>query len=268
MIRHLQPLINAQNVAAHEWFKANAPLIDAAARMSAFAAKLMPSPGMQERLAWLRREEVRCEAIEATGWMAHPSTPFHLHDDDGLDGADLAGAIEVHYRLQWASVSSGMQGRVDACSIDDEAKAAYAEALAAHGAGLFRCAPRVLFPELERVARIELHDGVMEGLASQRLLREAMGGLTPAQMDWSGSAGLRFYRKLTEHVYASLKDPAAMAKAVADPVPNRHAALHGFVSYATAQSSFNALAGAEYMLMAISALKEAVVEDQGAPTHG
>lgn len=255
------PIIEAGRTATEGWARATAPLIAAGEHMRAIMAALTPAPEVLEKIEWLRRDEERCEAIEATGWMAHPSSPFRLIEQGELVGGDLVRAVEDYYREDWDAVAAGMNARVDACLIDDEAKATFAEALAAHGAGLFRCAPRLLFPELERVARKELHGGAMNKMASQLGLQEAVGSLTPMQMAWSGTAGLRFYRKLTEHMYANLRDEDAVRSIAADPVPNRHATVHGYVSYAAANASFNAMAGTEYLFMAISALKAAATEN-------
>ena len=256
LAERLRPIVEAQSAAVAAWSRVDAPLIEALSRVRAAAAAAMPSSAIMERLEWLRRERARGDAMEAAGWMAHPSSPFHLLEA-GLSEGELAAAIEDYYRQNRNEVASAMRARVDACSIDEEAKATFAEALAAHGAGMFRCAPRLLFPELERVARRELHGGAMDKMASQEGLQKAVGSLTPMEMEWTGSTGLRFYRKLTEHMYQSMRDPAAVEGIRADPVPNRHAALHGYVSYAAANTSFNALASAEYLLMAISVIKEA-----------
>lgn len=261
MVGRVLPIIEARRTATEAWIQATAPLIQAGERIRAAMAALIPAPEVLEKIEWLRRDEARCDAIEVTGWMAHPSSPFRLVEENERAGDDLVQAVEDYYREEWDSVAAGMQSRVDACLIDDEAKATFAEALAAHGAGFFRCAPRLLFPELERVARKELHGGAMNKMASQIGLQEAVGSLTPMQMAWSGTAGLRFYRKLTEHMYANLRDEDAVRTIAADPVPNRHATVHGYVSYAAPYASFNAMAGTEYLFMAISALKAAAEED-------
>lgn len=261
MAGRMMPIIEAQRTATEAWIRATAPLIQAGERIRAAMAALTPAPEVLEKIEWLRRDEERCEAIEATGWMAHPSSPFRLVEENELAGDYLVQAVEDYYREEWDAVAAGMQSRVEACLIDEEAKATFAEALAAHGAGFFRCAPRLLFPELERVARKELHGGAMNKMASQLGLQEAVGSLTPMQMAWSGTAGLRFYRKLTEHMYANLRDEDAVRSIATDPVPNRHATVHGYVSYAAANASFNAMAGTEYLFMAISALKSASAEN-------
>jgi hypothetical protein len=169
--------------------------------------------------------------------------------------------VQSHYEEQWAEVSADLSAGIEACDLDREAKDCFLEAIAAHGAGLYRCAPRLLFPEVERVARIELHGGALDRMASQQRLVGLIADLTPAEMASTGVTGLRFYRKLTEHLYENLKDPESVAVAAADPVPNRHAAIHGIVSYTSAKSSLNAVLVADYLLQAISTIKRLAAED-------
>src|SRR5689334_2284827 len=52
--------------------------------------------------------------------------------------------------------------------LPQDTKALFGQALDAHGHGLYRLAARSLFPEVERLAREELHAGAMDDIASQR----------------------------------------------------------------------------------------------------
>lgn len=250
--------------AAESWNKAMRPLTEIGERISrqmeAVNLKLGP---VLERLQWLEEHERQCSRIEEAGWLPHASSPYELVDQAGDDLAALDQAIDEHYRRDWQRISAVMLEEIQACDLDQEAKDTFGEALAAHGYGLYRCAPRLLYPEIERVSRIELHGGALDKMASQQRLVQAIGGLTPAEMASTGVAGLRFYKKLTEHLYLHLKDPSIVEAARADPVPNRHAAIHGLVSYTSAKSSLNAILVADYLLQAVSTIK--ALAREGAP---
>ena len=212
--------------ASERWRKAMEPLNAIGEQfrrqMEAMQATLAP---FAEQFAWIEAQERKCEHLERAGWLPHRSSPFAAIDDADADADDAAvdRAVADHYLSNWAEVSASLQSEIAGCELDDEARQCFEEALAAHGAGLYRCAPRLLFPEVERVARIELHGGALDGMASQHRLVAAIGDLTPAEMASTGVTGLRFYKKLTEHLYLRLKDPDRVAAAQADPVPNRHA---------------------------------------------
>lgn len=210
---------------------------------------------LQEVMERLVRQDARCQRLETAGWMSHPSSPWHLLDDESLSVEALNSEVETYYQENWSSVRNGFVKAVAELDIDDEAKATFLDALSAHEAGLFRCVARTLFPEIERVSRSELHDGAMDKIASQPKLKDAISNLCPSDIAQDGILGMRLYRKLISHLYVSMPTPETVATIAADPVPNRHAAVHGYVSYNTLRHSINALIIAEYLLYAITAIK-------------
>jgi hypothetical protein len=200
-----------------------------------------------------------CERVEEAGWLPHRITPFEI-----VQAADSIAAIDEamhrHYRDGWPQVAADLTAGLAALDIDDEAKSTFGEALAAHDAGLYRCAPRLLYPEIERVARIEIHGGAFDKMASQHRLKILVSELSPADLASTGVPGMRFYRVLTQHLYAHMKDDTARELATANAVPNRHAALHGIVSYVSEKSSLNAILAADYLFQAIAAVKRRAEE--------
>lgn len=196
--------------------------------------------------------EDRCKRLEKAGWLPHPASPWHLLDDDSLNDAPLHEAIERYYLSDWPTVRASIEAAIDGYLIDDEAKLTFREALAAHEAGLYRCVPRTLFPEIERVSRAVIHRGAMDKIASQPELQKIVGSLCPQDLAREGVSGLRLYDKLVDHMYASMQTPERVAAIAAEPVPNRHAAVHGYVTYNTVRHSINALITAEYLFHAIS----------------
>jgi hypothetical protein len=249
--------------ASKRWREAMAPLTAVGERfrrqMEAMQATLAP---LAEQIKWIEEQERQCERLERAGWLPHKSSPFDMLKSNVVDDAGIDAAVGEYYASHWPDVSATLRSEIDECALDDEAKECFAEALAAHDAGLYRCPPRLLFPEIERVARTELHGGELERITSQDTLVQAIGGLTPAEMASTGMTGLRFYKKLTEHLYRHLKDADRVAAAKADPVPNRHAAVHGLISYTSAKSSLNALLVADYLLQAISTIKRLAGEER------
>jgi hypothetical protein len=61
-------------------------------------------------------------------------------------------------------------------------------------------------------------------------------------------------------LYLHLRKADRIAVALADPVPNRHAAIHGLVSYTSLKSSLNAILVADYLLQALSTIKRLALE--------
>ncbi|TAL44959.1 MAG: hypothetical protein EPN91_03410 [Salinibacterium sp.] len=211
---------------------------------------------LREVFGRIARSAKECERIEAAGWLPHYTTPFAEAAACGEDAEAVAMCLEDHYTQQWPNVRAAFLERLEKYNIDDEAKATFVEVLDNHSDGRFRGTARTLFPELERVARIELHAGAMEGLTSQRELRDRASDLPLSAAEPGGVYSMALFTKLIDHLYASTKTPDQLAAVAADPVPNRHAALHGFLPYATRQNSVNALIMTDFIFQLVCAMKE------------
>lgn len=211
---------------------------------------------LREVFGRIARTAKECERIEAAGWLPHYTTPFTEAAAFGEDAEAVAACLENHYTERWSDVKAAFLRRLERYNIDDEAKATFSEVLDNHSDGRFRGTARTLFPELERVARTELHAGSMEGIASQRELRDRAGGLPLSAAEPGGVYSMALFTKLIDHLYASTKTPDQLAVVAADPVPNRHASLHGFLPYATRQNSVNALIMTDFIFQLVSVMKE------------
>lgn len=208
-----------------------------------------------EPLRLAAAEAKKCERLRSAGWLPHSILPAEILSDEEATDSELDAAVERYYRENWGRISQHLVDRVARSEIDDEAKSTFGEAVAAHGDNYFRCAPRLLYPEIERVSRVELHDGTMEPITSQHALQERIADLTPYDLsDW-GMAGFHFYDQLREHLYARCHHPDERERVVQSTIPNRHAALHGLTTYNTFKTSLNALLIADFAFSAITAIK-------------
>ena len=199
---------------------------DAQAKAKSFQESMVP------HLETMTRVANNCHKLEAAGFLPHHTTPLDILDHI-RDSGTLSEYLEKYYRDEWTSIRDAILIRLEGYDVDDEAKSTFREALHAHEVGLYRCVCRVLFPEIERVARIEIHDGKLENIASQHDLQRLAGYLDTFQTEPRGMYTLELYGNLTDHLYTVIKTPEAVAKAEADCVPNRHAVVHGIITYAS-----------------------------------
>lgn len=209
----------------------------------------------------------RSKRIEASGWLPHYTTPFAaIHD--AMTAKEISAVIEQHYRENWHDVESAFLERLEASQLDEEAKATFREALVSHRHGLYRSVPRTLFPEIERVACAELYDGsriyrkedARSGKSRELSITSlpdfaAAVGELPVGHVLTTDYGYALYIKLEKHLYKAVKRPDEIAAAVADAVPNRHASLHGIVTYSTMQNSLNSLVMTDFILHFIGQIK-------------
>jgi hypothetical protein len=213
---------------------------------------------------WLKENEEEVEEFvrtahrnvifEKAGWLIHHSTPMHLITDE-MKAEDIPPILEAYYHENWERIAAEFRIRVSLMNIDDGARAMFDEALNAHGAGLYRCTVRLVFPEIERFAREHLLNVSLKSLASLTEIRKATGemGWSDLQAATDGPVFLQF-GAMVHHVYEKVETPDRLAKIATSPIPNRHAALHGLISYNNFQSSLAAIIMAEFMFGIISYL--------------
>lgn len=123
---------------------------------------------------------------------------------------------------------------------------------------MYRSVCRLLFPEIERVARVEIYEAkIGHHITSQRDLPKMAGQPTPGELQLPGPLTLSLFKKLENHLYGRIKTEEDRASCVLDAVPNRHAALHGIVSYSSMQNSLNTIFITEYIFQIIHYCKGA-----------
>lgn len=202
--------------------------------------------------------EKRAKLLDETGFLPHESTPYDLIELHLDDAPALKQALENFYADEWPSVRKNIEARINALDIDAGAKAVMKEALDAHEQGYYQSVCRLLFPEIERVVRIEFYQGNIEKrITSQHDLRKMTGDLTPGQALPHGMFGFRIYDRLTDHLYKNVETQEELEKISNDPVPNRHAVIHGLIQYNTMQNSLNTIFMTDYILQIIVFLKSA-----------
>ena len=215
------------------------------------------------------------EHLLKRGWVPNRTTPFGVVAECGDDDAKLQASLLAFYTDNWSEVRASLESRISSLDVDDEAKAAFQEALDAHEGGLYRCVSRLLFPEFERVFRGVLSNGRAGPIPYRKFVTELTGPAANTELADFLTAGLQdmvLFQYLTEGVRnsnASGNSSAGtapnykpgLAVGVNDTnvrwakqceIPARHAVAHGLVSYSSRQSSLNAIFIADYIFSVVS----------------
>ncbi len=215
------------------------------------------SPAM-DAIREILAEVARSRLIERSGWLPHYTTPFDLVGET-TNEAEIRALLEQHYKANWSQVREQFLTQVATHRVDETGKAVFREALVAHEAGLYRAVPRLLFPEIERVACNLLYDGqrvTTEQTASGKIQKKRVTGLPgfaelvgelPVGSVLTVNYGVALYYKLVDHLYAKVESSDQIEAARLDPVPNRHATLHGILPYDQPQNSINMLIMTDFM---------------------
>ncbi|PZP83528.1 MAG: hypothetical protein DI582_10835 [Azospirillum brasilense] len=238
--------------ALEAWRNINEPFDRIARELRQFAEPFRPL------LKEIQRMDKHRQRMEKAGWLPHTTTPFdRLEETDEQDDAVM---LEAYYRENWQEVKQAFLESLQEQDIDNQAKAVFVQALEAHGHGLYSLIARALFPEIERVARIELHrDEAMAVVTSQKTLREKAKTLTLSDHGLMGYWDYELYKALN-HIYDYCNTVEHASAFALLPVPNRHATIHGHVVYDTLCSSMNALIVTDFVFRLITAIKQSETE--------
>jgi hypothetical protein len=137
-------------------------------------------------------------ALDRSGWLPHTSMPMHVVAQHAEAPEHLSNEIERYYRDNWPDIRRALESRIKSYDLDQEAKDSFGEALAAHELGLYRVVCRHLFPEIERVARTELHNGSLNTITSQKDLQTLAGRLPLGIQEPHGFFVLKLFERLSE----------------------------------------------------------------------
>lgn len=184
--------------------------------------------------------------FSSAGWLPYYSELIERVEEHQGDAISLNDMISAYYREHWAEIRSGIEDRMETYEIDEEAKETIREVFSAHESGNYRSVCRTLFPELERMIKRSFFDDagrvrtadMVRKLADQLAVGEALSR--------EGFCLVTIGRHV-KHMYAQVDDEERY-RFEQSSIPNRHAALHGLVSYSTHKHSMNMIIMADYLL--------------------
>ena len=219
----------------------------------------------------LKKWNVGSNVLGKAGWLPHYTTPFEDIAEWGEDEEAIRSHLLNYYKDNWQNVRLEIEAQLSNYKIDEEAKATFREALDAHEAGLYRCVCRLLFPEIERVFRVELFNNEIGPLSYKKLIKT----LLDEKKDLKDFVLEGFYNMtIFGHLTKGVREEAIRVISESDelifglftqvyteehrerlkrnPVPNRHAAIHGLVVYSSPQNSLNTIFIADYVFRIFS----------------
>lgn len=206
------------------------------------------SAAAEPYLRAFRKWDRAVDALDAVGWLPYRSEPpLRLIEECGDDFVLLNKCFSDYYRSRWTEIRDDMKSRLADYHIDDEARETFREALSAHEGGHYRCVCRVLFPEIERLIGV--------GHRKTDILEKLTGMRDLADLAFRERFGLILFDRLVDHMYEQVHNQ--QEKFERDPVPNRHAAMHGLVHYSTHKHSMNMLILTDYVFEILPPITEA-----------
>ena len=233
----MRPLIEVQR----QWEDAMRPLIEVQRQWEDAMRPLLPYTKA-------------LKAFEDTGWLPYHSALYHYVEESGEGIPLLESYLSDYYRENWSDIRKDMESRLESYNVDAEAKEVFREALSAHEVGHYRCVCRVLFPEIERIFRARFSNKRTGSIQIKSMAKEFVDDMLLEGSRLRKVLGLFLFGRLVGHLYESIKEDDELEKFAKDFVPNRHAAIHGLVSYSTHKHSVNMIIMTDYIFQILPAI--------------
>ena len=245
-------LVRSQMEAANTFSSAFSQITQGLAR-SFSLPNLFESPftGLLRSLPPLVNPKAR--VAEELGWVVHRTLPTTVLEDASED--NLNEAIMTYYKERWAEVRREIELATSGYLIDEDSKDTMSQILSAHEYGLYRLVPVAIMVEIERAARVHLY-GELVGrhLDIKGKIVDEIGEL-PISAFQDITSGIIQHETLENHLYEHIDDDGDRSQFAENPIPNRHAAIHGLVPYSTEKSSLNSIFLADFVLQMITEMK-------------
>ena len=236
------------------------------------------APLLSPVLSDIEKWNISMDVLAKAGWLPHYTMPFAaIAKSDGNEDQVCAAILE-YYTRNWENVREQIENRLTGYRIDAEAKATLREAFDAHESGLHRCVCRVLFPEIERVLFVKLFGGILgdkritydkyiktlagedrsiedfivDGLYDLAVFGQITKAVREKDRQDHGEEHLSKADEMIFGIFSSVRNEGHRESLSQNPIPNRHAAMHGVVSYSLPQHSLNTIFLADYMFGIVS----------------
>ena len=187
------------------------------------------------------------------GWVVHRTLPTTVLED--ADEENLDKAIATHYKENWAEVRIEIDQALSGYFVDQDSKETMDPALSAHEHGFYRLVPRAMVIEIERAARVQLHNRIVDrGLNIKEKILNGVDYLPLSSFE-DLTADMIQYETLENDLYEQIWDENDRSQFTESPIPNRYAAVHGLVPYASEKSSLNSIFLADFVFRMITQIK-------------
>ena len=197
----------------------------------------------------------KAEAAMEVGWVVHHTLPTWLLDETAEE--DLDGAIATYYKTQWGEVRRSIEANTAGYLIGRDSHELMKEGLEAHEMGLYRLVPRSVLPEIEAVIRKDLSGKNYGSLDMGKEIDKLAD--VPAMYIRNLTSAILEFDALQEHLYVSIRDDATRDEFADTEIPNRHAAIHGIIAYASEKSSLNSIFLTDFVLQMVSEMKRQII---------
>lgn len=185
------------------------------------------------------------DASFETGYLPHRTVPFvRFHDECGGNHKEFLSLVLTHYESHQDDILLSIESQIEKLTLSGEKMKTFSEAIQGHKQGLFRLTCRALLPDVERVIYECWLDKCGIGSVKAQELENTIGEMPVRifiQEHWSDWVLLDMLKSDLFSNGSNINDFPQ------PPLPNRHAALHGWLNYSSQKDSFNVIVLADFI---------------------
>ena len=198
------------------------------------------------------------KSVKETGWLPYYSVPFHYVEECDGNIDLLENRLSNYYTTHWDEIHRDIESRLRSYHVSEETKETFREALSVHEGKNYRCVSAPLFSAIDREFYF-LTDQNPSKILYESAPFDTLQNLTPHEIikeltgHWpqgdSGPIQAYFWvllDRLVNHVYKTVNDENRK-EYEQDFTPNRHAVVHGRVSYSKHKHSMNMIIMADFI---------------------
>ena len=185
-----------------------------------------------------KKYQTFAKSVNETGWLPYYSVPFHYVEECDGNIDLLENRLSNYYTTHWDEIRRDIESRLESYHVSEETRETFREALSVHEAKNYRCVSAALFSVIDNELRVHFCGDLTARITYPAIIEKLnyhalQGDLIARQVNvWF------VFDRLVNHVYKTVND-GNRKEYEQDFTPNRHAAVHGLVSYSTHKHSMN-----------------------------
>ena len=178
------------------------------------------------------------KSVNETGWLPYYSVPIHYVEECDGNIDLLENRLSNYYTTHWDEIRRDIESRLESYHVSEETRETFREALSVHEGKNYRCVSAALFSVIDNELRVHFCGDLTARITYPAIIEKLnyhalQGDLIARQVNvWF------VFDRLVNHVYKTVND-GNRKEYEQDFTPNRHAAVHGLVSYSTHKHSMN-----------------------------
>ena len=198
------------------------------------------------------------KSVNETGWLPYYSVPFHYVEECDGNIDLLENRLSNYYTTHWDEIRRNIESRLRSYHVSEETRETFREALSVHEGKNYRCVSAPLFSVIDNELRVHFCGDLTARITYPAIIEKLNYHVLQGDLITRQTYFWVLFDRLMNHLYKTVNN-GNRKEYEQDFTPNRHAAVHGLVSYSTHKHSMNMIIMADSIFQTLT-LKKLVHE--------